>query len=150
MNQTRNALLAVVVMPLAMVWADSPIQWRGSKGWEPSSAYCRLYDAKHVTTVKGTVQRVEKIVPLKGMGEGVYLMLKTDTDTLPVHLGPEEFVEKQPIVLQAGDAVEVTGSQVSCDGKPAFLAAIVKRGPETAKFRALNGRPAWAAPTPKS
>ena len=85
------------------------------------------------------------------MGYGVYLMLKTDSETLPVHLGPEEYVEKQPIVLQAGDVVEVTGSRVSCDGKPAFLAAIVKRGPETAKFRELNGRPAWAAaPAPKN
>jgi len=101
-------LLVTVGISGVVAWADSPVQWRGSPGWEPSSAYCRLYDAKHVITVKGTIQRVEKIVPLKGMGEGVYFMLKTDSETLPVHLGPEEYVEKQPIVLQAGDVVEVT------------------------------------------
>src|ERR1700730_6315416 len=99
-------LAVLIVMAGAAGRADSPIQWRGTQGWEVESAYCRLYDAKHVTTVKGTVQRVEKIVPLKGMGKGVYLMLKTDSDTIPVHLGPEEYVEKQPIVLQTGDVVE--------------------------------------------
>jgi hypothetical protein len=87
---------------------------------------------------------------MKGMGYGVYLMLKTGSETVPVHLGPVEFVEKQSIQFLAGDNVEVTGSRVSCDGKPAFLAAIVKRGSDTAKYRELNGRPAWAAtPVPK-
>jgi len=43
--------------------------------------------------------------------------------------------------------VEVTGSQVSCDGKPAFLAAVVKRGTDIATYRELTGRPAWAAIT---
>ena len=77
-------------------------------------------------------------------------MLKTDSETVPVHLGPVEFVEKQPIQFQEGDAVQVTGSRVSCNGKPAFLAAIVKRGSDTAKYREVNGRPAWAAtPAPK-
>jgi hypothetical protein len=126
-------------------WADSPIQWRGSKGWEPESAYCRLYDAKHVETIKGTVQRVEKIVPMEGMGDGVYMMLQTGADTLPIHLGPKDYVEKQPIQFLAGDVVEVTGSRVSCNGKPAFLAAVVKRGTDTVNYRTLKGIPSWAA-----
>jgi hypothetical protein len=125
-------------------WAASPIQWRGSAGWEPESAYCRLYDAKRVETLKGTVQRVEKVVPMKGMGEGVHLILKTDKEMIPVQLGPVWFVEKQALQLHAQDVVEVTGSRVSCDGKPAILAALIKRGMETAKFRELKGSPAWA------
>jgi hypothetical protein len=144
----KYGLLAVVLGIVTTIgWADSPIQWRGSKGWEPESAYCRLYDAKHVETIKGTVQRVEKIVPMEGMGEGVYMMLQTGTEILPVHLGPKEYVEKQPIQFLAGDVVDVTGSRVSCNGKPAFLAAVVKRGTDTAKYRSLKGIPGWAAPT---
>ncbi len=150
MSQTGKVLFAVVFMSCAMAWADSPIQWRGSPGWQPDSSYCRLYDARHVETIKGVVERVEKITPMPGMGYGVYMMLKTASEPVPVHLGPKEFVEKQPVQFQSGDAVEVTGSRVSCDGKPAFLAAVVKRGTDTAKYRELNGRPAWAAtPPPK-
>jgi len=63
---------------------------------------------------------VEKITPLQGMGYGVYMTLKTDTDTMPVHLGPWSLWRKQLIQFHSGDVVEVTGSQVSCDGKPAF------------------------------
>lgn len=147
LQKLRCVLVLFIITPS---WADLPIQWRGSRGWEPNSSYCRLYDARHVETIKGTVLRVEKITPLKGMGYGVYLMLKTGSDEVPVHLGPVEFVEKQPIQFLAGETVEVTGSRVSCDGKPAFLAAIVKRGPDTAKYREVNGRPAWAVTPPAS
>jgi hypothetical protein len=142
---TLNRVVWVVLGSAVIAWADSPIQWRGSKGWEPESAYCRLYDARHVVTLKGTVQRVEKAVPLEGMGYGVYLVLQTSSENIPIHLGPAEFVDKQPVQFHAQDVVEVTGSRVSCNGKPAFLAAIVKRGSETANFRSLKGRPAWAA-----
>jgi hypothetical protein len=143
------ALYMMLMVVGTLGWADSPIQWRGSKGWEANSAYCRLYDAKHVVTSTGTVQMVEKITPMEGMGYGVYLMLNTGSETIPVHLGPVEFVEKQPVQFKAGDSVQVTGSRVSCNGKPAFLAANVKRGSETATYRELNGHPAWAA-TPVS
>jgi hypothetical protein len=145
MRYRHHVLVMILGLMAGSAWSDSPIQWRGSKGWEPNSAYCRLYDAKHVTTLTGTVERVEKITPLVGMGYGVYMTLKTDTETIPVHLGPVEFVEKQSVQFQSGDMVAVTGSLVSCNGKPAFLAAIVKRGTDTAKYRELNGRPAWAA-----
>ena len=146
----RNVLLKILVLMgvagiAAVAGADSPIQWRGSKGWEPESAYCRLYDLHKVVTLAGTVQRVEKVVPMKGMGYGVYFMLKTNSETIPVHLGPTEFVEKQSIQFHDNDTVTVTGSRVSCDGKPVILAAIVNRGMDTVKYRDLNGRPAWAA-----
>jgi hypothetical protein len=145
--QIRSYGIAATLMGLlaAFSWADSPIQWRGSKGWEPESAYCRLYDAKHVETVKGKVLRVEDIVPIEGMGYGVYMMLQTASETLPVHLGPKEYVEKQAIQFLPEDAVEVTGSRVSCNGKPAFLAAIVKRGNDTVQYRSRKGLPGWAA-----
>jgi hypothetical protein len=145
MSRFQKIPLILLAVMAVTAWGDSPIQWRGSKGWEPDSAYCRLYDAHNVITVKGTAVRVEKITPMKGMGYGVYLTLQTKTETIPVHLGPAEFVEKQPVQLHAQDIVEVTGSRVSCDGKPAILAAIVKRGQDTVKFRELNGHPAWAA-----
>ena len=144
-NHKYGMLVLIVGIMTRLGWADSPLQWRGTKGWESESSYCRLYDAKHVEMVKGTVERVEKIVPMEGMGEGVYMTLKTASDSLPVHLGPKEFVEKQPIQFLSGDIVEVTGSRVSCNGKPAFLAATVKRGSDMVKYRELNGRPAWAA-----
>ncbi|OGR89628.1 MAG: hypothetical protein A2992_02225 [Elusimicrobia bacterium RIFCSPLOWO2_01_FULL_59_12] len=126
-----------------MIRADFPFQWRGSRGWEPESAYCRLYDARRVVTLKGVVQRVEKVTPLKGMGEGIHLMLKTEAETIPVHLGPIWYVKKQPVQIQARDLIEVTGSRVPCDGKPVILAAHIQKGHEIVKFREVKGTPLW-------
>ncbi len=140
--------------------ADSPLNppqqgWEGTPpstprpdGWEPEGIYCRLYDAKTVVTLKGTVQRVEKIIPLKGMGRGYHLMLKTGSETIPVQLGPVPYVEKQPVQIHAQDIVEVTGSRVLCDGKPVILAAFITRGDETVRFRTRGGIPAWTGQTP--
>ena len=143
-RESRKWILLYVTAMAATGWTDSLIRWRGSKGWEPESAYCRLYDAHRVVTLTGAVQRVEKIVPMKGMGYGVHMILKTDSETIPVHLGPTWYVEKQPIQISAGDVVEVTGSRVSCEGKPVILAALVKKGDQTAKFRDIKGTPAWS------
>jgi len=127
-----------------LLHADTPFKWQGSKGWEPESAYCRLYDSKTVVTLQGTVERVEKAAPIKGMGPGIHLILKTDTETIPVQLGPSWYVDQLGIVFQAKDSVEVTGSRVPCEGKPVILAAEITRNDEVAKFRELKGRPLWA------
>lgn len=133
--------------------ARPPVDWRGTPGWEPEGAYCRLYDAKTVMSLQGTVEKVEKVIPMKGMGYGVHILLKTETETIPVQLGPVWYVEKQSFQLQPHDVVEVTGSRVPCDGKQVILAAIVKRGHETLTFRELKGKPVWtiwqAPPAPK-
>ena len=135
------SVMACMAMPVA---ADIPIRWKGTPGWEPESAYCRLYDAKRVETLNGTITRVEKAAPLKGMGEGVYFMLKTSKESIPVHLGPTEFVEKQKLQFFANDVVEVKGSRVTCDGKPVILAANVTKDSHIVLFRELKGRPLWA------
>ena len=80
---------------------------------------------------------------MKGMGAGVHFMLKTEQETIPVHLGPIHYVESQSIQLKTGDVVEVTGSRVPCDGKPVILAAMVKRGNDVLTLRDLKGRPMW-------
>lgn len=142
-NIACNILL---IIALAMVvWADSPIQWRGNPGWEPEGAYCQLYNSHNVTTLVGKVVRIEKIIPMKGMGYGIYLTLQTDKETLPVHLGPTAYVESLPVQFHARDTVEVTGSRVMCDGKTVILAAQVKHGKDVATYREFNGVPSWSA-----
>ena len=144
-DRTKWVLPVVIGIAAAAGWADpTPFRWQGNRGWEPESAYCRLYDAKRVVTLHGTVQRVEKIIPMKGMGYGVHLILKTQDETIPVHLGPTWYVERQMVQIHAQDVVEVTGSRVPCDGKPIILAALIRRGNDTVKFRELSGTPGWA------
>jgi len=137
-----SALLSVALAADAS--AQSGMRWRGSQGWGRGSDYARLYDAKTLETVKGEVVSVQTFTPGKGMGYGVHLELKTDKETLPVHLGPAWYIENQDTKIEAKDVVEARGSRVTFEGKPALIAAEVKKGDETLRLRDQDGYPAWA------
>jgi hypothetical protein len=114
-------------------------------GWGQGSAYDRLYDPKTVETVSGEITGVEKFAPVRGMSQGVHITLKTDQGaSLSVHLGPELYVNQQTVALRKGDKVQVRGSRVTFQGKPAIIAAEVTKGGETLHLRDANGVPAWA------
>jgi hypothetical protein len=99
------------------------------------------YDVTTVETLRGTVVGMDRID--RGMSSGVHALIKTDTETIPVHLGPHWFVEQQE-ALAAGDVVEVTGSRVTVDGKPALIAAEVRKGEASLKLRDPDGFPVWS------
>ena len=118
--------------------------WRGSGGWGMGSQYNRMYNPATVETLAGTVEAVDKVTPMKGMNFGIHVVLKTDKETISVHLGPEWFVERLDTKIQKGDTIGVKGSRVSFNGKPAVIAAEVKKGDSTLVLRDSAGVPAWA------
>ncbi len=132
-----------VIAPGALL-AQSWKGWRGSGGWGPGSRYQRMYDPQTVQTVNGTVESVDKAMPLRGMNAGIHLMVKTDKGALRVDLGPEWYIQRLDTKLDKGDQVEVKGSIVKIDGKEALIAAEVKKGGETLVLRDSAGIPAWA------
>jgi hypothetical protein len=106
------------------------------------------YDPKAEVTVQGTVDKVEQMsdLSMSGMnmpGAGLHLLLKTDKETLDVHLGPAAFVEKT-MKFKEGDAIQVVGAKVTIMGKPALIAREVKKGDETLKLRDAQGKPLWS------
>ena len=119
------------------------MMWRGSGGWGPGTQYNRMYDPKTVETISGEITVVDRITPAKGMSGGVHMNVKTDKETISVHLGPGFYIENQDVKLQAKDKVEVKGSRISFGGKPAIIAAEVKKGEEVLKLRDDAGFPVW-------
>jgi ribosome-associated protein YbcJ (S4-like RNA binding protein) len=117
---------------------------RGSGGWGMKGSYQRMYNPATVETVKGEVVAVEKITPMKGMRYGIHLMVKTDKETIPIHLGPAWFIERQDTKIEKGDRIEVTGSRVTVNGKPAIIAAEVKKGGNVLVLRDKAGVPVWS------
>lgn len=150
----RRWLLTFVLLHSTPLFARPGVDWRGNPGWEPEGAYCRLYDTKTVVTLQGTVQKVEKVIPMKGMGNGVHFFLVGKGEAISVQLGPVWYIEKQPLQIQAKDSVEVIGSRVPCDGKMVILASEVRRGSDVLKLRDAAGKPLWsvwqAAPASKN
>lgn len=120
------------------------MRWKGSGGWGPKTDYGRMYNPKTVETIIGEIVSVDKITPRQGMFYGIRIVVKTNEMTLPVHLGPGWYIENQDIMFEQNDKVEVTGSRITFEGKPAIVAAEIKKGDEVLILRDNNGFPAWS------
>jgi hypothetical protein len=148
--KSMKALLSIGALALLFATTDSFAQkgpgmmWRGSGGWGPGTPYNRMYDPKTVETVSGEVVSVSSMTPNKGMGAGVHMTLNTGKETISVHLGPSWYLENQDVKIEAKDKVEVKGSKITFNGKPAIIATEVKKGDEVLKLRDDAGFPVWA------
>lgn len=134
------SVLLVVSLALAQPWKG----WRGSGGWGMGTQYQRMYDPATIETISGTVESVDKTTPMKGMHYGIHLLVKTDKETISVHLGPEWYLERLDTKIEKGDEIQVKGSRISMMGNPAIIAAEIKKGDAVLKLRDDNGIPVWS------
>jgi hypothetical protein len=103
----------------------------------------RLYDPATVVTVTGTIVGESRID--RGAGHsGVHLLVRTAEGEIPVHLGPDFWVDKQTVKFAQGDQVTAKGSRITFEGKPAIIAESVTRGANTLVLRDAKGVPAWS------
>jgi len=137
-------LFAFLLTPGAFAQGGPGFRWHGSGGWGMGTPYQRMYDPSKMVTVKGTVAELTTVAPMKGMYQAVALMVKTDTETLEVHLGPEWYVGRLDTQIRKGDSVEVMGSKASYSGKTWIVAAEVKRGKDVLVLRNKAGVPVWS------
>jgi hypothetical protein len=142
---TSVLLVSLAVLFLAPLTDAQPMKgWKGSGGWGMGGGYQRMYNPATVETITGDVVKVDKITPSKGMSYGIHLMVKTDRETIPVHLGPGWYIERLDTKINVGDRIEVKGSRVTVSGGPAIIAAEVKKGDEVLMLRDQKGVPVWA------
>ena len=145
--RTRSIVGLVVVVSMFFTSSLALAAWkgyRGSGGWAMGTSYQRMYNPATVETVSGKVESVDKITPIKGMYYGIHLLLKTDKETVSVHLGPGWYIERLDTKIEKGDRIEVKGSRATMMGKPVIIAAEVKKGESVLKLRDENGIPVWA------
>jgi hypothetical protein len=140
-----SVMIAVLLLfALSTAFAGPWRGWRGSGGWGMGSQYQRMYNPATIETLSGVVESVDKVTPLKGMYSGIHIMLKTEKETISVHLGPEWYVKRLDTKIQKGDSIEIKGSRVTFAGTPAIIASLVKKGDSTLVLRDDTGIPAWA------
>ncbi len=137
-------LSAMVMVSLAVTAVAAPGIGRGSGGWGMGGSYQRMYNPATVETVSGEVISVDRITPMKGMGTGIHLQLKTGKGTISIHLGPTWYIERLDARIEKGDAIEVKGSRVTIAGEQVIIAAIVKKGDGVLKLRDDRGIPVWS------
>ena len=147
---------AVAMLALALVPASAAAQrgrGPGSGGWGMGGPYQRHYDPQSVVTVSGTILEVREATPMRGMANGIHVVVRADTpgddakeQRITVHLGPTWFLERQDTRLAKGDQVTITGSRIRMgpNEEPVIIAATVARGDDTLVLRDERGVPVWA------
>jgi hypothetical protein len=138
---------AIVVICLALVsesFAQRGMMWKGGGGWGSGSQYGRMFDTKTMEKISGEVVSLETITPMRGMHQGVHILVKTVKESISVHLGPAWFLENQDVKIMAKDKVVITGSRITFQGKPAIIATEVTKGDQVLKLRDENGYPVWS------
>ena len=145
----KKSIISVMIavslfLIVSTVFAGPWKGWRGSGGWGMGSQYNRMYNPATVETISGTVESVDKVTPMKGMNSGIHALLKTDKETISVHLGPEWYIERLDVKIVKGDKIEVKGSRVTFAGKPALIAGELKKGDQALVLRDAGGIPVWA------
>jgi len=117
---------------------------RGNSGWGQNSNYGRMFNPKTVETFSGSIDAVERILPDKKMSYGLHLKVKTERETISVHLGPAWYLDNQDIQFEKGDQVTVTGSRITYQNTPAIIAIEVVKNDNVLSLRDGNGYPVWS------
>ena len=108
----------------------------------------RLYDPATEKTVTGQIQDVQQTS--KGRVPGTHLIVKTESETVDVRLGPSTFIESHGFRFAKGDTVEIVGSQVTVSGSEVLIAKEVTKDGKKLTLRDSTGRPLWAGPRGKT
>lgn len=123
-------------------WAEENKVWRGEGEGEPTP-YALMYNLQTMESITGEVVSVEMITPLQVLSSGVRLLLQTETEMLPIHLGMGWFIENQDLNIAPRDTIEITGSRINFDDKPAIIAAEVRKDNAVLTLRDTSGFPVW-------
>jgi hypothetical protein len=100
------------------------------------------YDPKAEATLSGTIDDIRALAG-RYRATGTHLILKTDSGTIEVHVGPSAYIEKQQFSFAKGDHIEVLGSQVKIGGKDALLAREITKDGKKLVLRDQGGVPVW-------
>jgi len=139
-------MIVIVFLLTASLALAGPGKWggRGSGGWGLGTPYQALYNPANMVTLSGEVIGLEQTVPMKRMNQGIALVVKTEKETVTVHLGPNWYMERLDTKIAKGDQVEVKGVRTTLAGKSVVLAAEVKKGDSVLVLRDASGVPVWA------
>jgi len=98
------------------------------------------YDRANEVAVRGTVEEVRHMARA-GSPHGSYLVLRTETSVLNIHLGSRAWAANKGTRLTPGDLVEVLGVFARYGDSQILLAREVRKGETTLTFRNTRGFP---------
>lgn len=117
--------------------------WRGNSSGGKRQYSRSMYDPNRVETIQGTIIDIQGGNRGNRMPHGVHWFMKTNTETLELHVGPVWYLDQQNFQIQPNDVVEVTGTRVNGGGQPFLIVGEIRKGNQTLQLRDENGFPRW-------
>ena len=99
------------------------------------------YDAASEAKIKGVVEDVREV---PGTLEETNLVVKTDSKTVLVYVGPAAFLKEIETSFNKGDQVEVIGAKTPNPAEEEILAREITVGTNTFTLRDDKGIPIWS------
>jgi hypothetical protein len=124
---------AILAATLAFVCCGAPSNAQGLPQKSPAvnNAGPSAYDVARETTVSGKVLHAG----------GARLVLQTSSGTVDVHVGNPRLLAANHFSLQAGDALTVTGENVTLGNTTMFAARTLQKGTQSLIVRSRTGMP---------
>jgi hypothetical protein len=146
-NDVAKVYIALGLVAFALTPNVQHASAQDNRPYESVSHSNRLLDPERMETIRGTVTNVETVT-LQHEAAFVQATVKTGEQTIPVHLGPQWYMEEQihHFQLKKGQQVEVKGSRNEVEGKSLFIAAEIKTAEleERLRLRHPDGTPVWS------
>jgi hypothetical protein len=100
-----------------------------------------VYNVKTEIQFEGVIDDVRQVS--SGALTGIFLTVKTKTDTLDLYLGPVKFIELFGMEFKVGTGLEVIGSTVKFESEDVVLGREVTMGKTKLVLRTADGSPNW-------
>lgn len=106
------------------------------------SLFTSMYNPQNEETLTGKIVTLSKF---SSWGE-THISLRADTyEEISVYLSPQSYLNSKQMELHIGDQVTITGSRIYLQGKPAIIAAKIRKGDRVLMLRDNYGNPLWGA-----
>ncbi len=146
---------SLLFLSIATAWPADPSL---AAPWDRSRRLNKVmtaYDVDAVEILSGTVEKVYEKVPTNFPNQytlGYHLILKTEKETVDVHMGPVWYIKSLEGRIGKGDRIQVVGScsegHPSAEGKTRMreieAAEVSKDGAVVLKLRDRDGVPLWS------
>jgi len=146
--KTNNKTLGLLILLWAIALPSAVLAQGGPDGAAACPGHgwmrgpgARAFDTSSMTTFQGDIVEVQRIA--RGRHQGVHLTVAMGSEHVTVHLGPDFYVDGQPLKLAKGDKVEVKGARTTVDGQTVVIALEVRRGDQVLALRDTGGVPIW-------
>ena len=143
---TLLLLISVLLFSLQLTGTICAAEERDITGWERGGKFDRLYRPDQYRKLKGTLEEIIDVVPMKGMAPGVGMIIFLHNgEKVTVYLAPKWFARFLAYGFYKGDRVKVKGCWAEIEGKKVFLASKVRNGEyfEMKFRRTSDGLPYW-------